>query len=123
MFINFDGNIGKTAELRTTKEGLKVTDIWVAENVTVAGKEETRWHKVTFWDKAAEKLAPYLTSGRHILVYSEYAKANYYTTKDGRIVPYMDVRPTKIKFLDKKPEVAPAEAEAENVDMEADCPF
>jgi single-stranded DNA-binding protein len=106
--ITFDGNVGKTAELRTVKVNgadTKVCSFWVGENISKRdGSKKTIWHKVTLWRGYAEKMAQYLTTGRHVLV-EGYAEAKTYTTKDNRIVPYMDVQPGiggKVKLLDRK---------------------
>ena len=122
MTINFDGNIGKTAELRKVKVGgnaTSVCSVWIAENIRKRDNEtKTLWHKVTIWRKYAETMAQYLTEGRHVLV-EGYAEAKVYTTKDNRVVPYIDVQATKLKLLDKKTEEElPPEAEAATVSEE-----
>lgn len=118
MTINFDGNIGKDAVLRTVNVGgeeTKVCSFWVAENIGKRdGSTKTLWHKVTIWRGYAEKMAQYLKKGRHVLV-EGYAEAKTYTTQDNRIVPYIDVQPGiggKVKLLDRNTsEEVPPEAE------------
>lgn len=120
MTINFDGNIGKDAELRTVKVGgedVKVCSFWVAENISKRDNTtKTLWHKVTIWRNYAEKMAQYLKKGRHVLV-EGYAEAKTYTTQDNRIIAYIDVQPGmngKVKLLDKatEEEVPPEAVEA-----------
>ena len=123
MTINFDGNIGKDAVLRTVKvngEDTKVCSFWVAENIGKRdGSKKTLWHKVTIWRGYAEKMAQYLKQGRHVLV-EGYAEAKTYTTQDNRIVPYIDVQPGmggKVKLLDRASEELPPEVEAATEDV------
>lgn len=110
MTINFDGNIGKDAELRTVKIGedeVKVLSVMVAENKTKKdGSKKTLWHKVTIWRKYAETMAEYLKAGRHVLVEGD-AEAKFYTNKNQQIVPYIDVQATKIRLLDSKRDEEP----------------
>ena len=132
--INFDGNIGKDAVIRTVNVNgteTKVCSFWVAENIKLRdGATKTLWHKVTIWRNFAEKMGPYLKKGRHVLV-EGYAEAKTYTTQDNRLVPYMDVQPGsngKVKLLDRNVEnEVPPEAEtteaAEPVETAEDCPW
>ena len=108
--ISFDGNIGKTAELRTVQNGERqdsVTSIWVAENKKKRDKKTgemitvAKWHKVTLWRGFAESLAPYLTAGRHVLVEGD-GFATHYVNRANQIVDYIDVTASKLKLLDRK---------------------
>lgn len=120
MKVTFKGNIGKDAELRTVQiDGLdtSVCSFWVAENIGRGEKKTVHWHKVTLWRNYARVMAPYLKTGRRIEV-SGVAKANSYTTKDNRIVPYIDIQADEIELLDRPqpegdtpPEVTEAEVE------------
>lgn len=119
MKISFKGNIGKDALLRSVQVGdskVSVCDIWVAENI--GRSQETRktlWHKVTIWRKYAETMAQYMKTGRRIEVEGK-GEAKAYTSKDGRIVPYIAVSDATIEFLDRRhdePAVPEVEAEVE----------
>lgn len=130
MTINFDGNIGKDATLRTVKvngEDTKVCSFWVAENISKRDNTtKTLWHKVTLWRGYAETMAQYLKKGRHVLV-EGYAEAKTYTTQDNRIVPYIDVQPGiggKVKLLDRaNNDELPPEAEAATEVSEGETPW
>lgn len=116
MDIRFDGNIGKDAVLRKVPVGegqVSVCSFWVAENKQKRdGTKKTLWHKVTIWRNYAEAMAQYLKQGRYIMVEGD-GEAKTYTTKDNRIVPYIDIQATKLKLLDRKvEEELPPEAEA-----------
>lgn len=126
MKITFKGNIGKDAVLRTVTNGDRqdsVCDIWVAENIRSRNSDtqKTLWHKVTIWRKYAETMAQYLKTGRKIEV-SGNAEAKYYTTKDGRIMPYVAVQNAEIEFLDRPVTEQPPEV-AEEPEVEEGYPW
>ena len=65
------GNLGKDAEVRSTPGGQSVASFSLAttENWTSRDgekKEQTEWHRIVLWGKAADSLQPYLTKGKQI---------------------------------------------------------
>lgn len=127
MTITFNGNVGKDSVLRSVNIGdqkTSVLDVWVAENIKKRdGSKKVLWHKVVLWRKYAETMAQYLKSGRKVLVENGTGEAKAYTTKDGRIVPYIQVEGAKIQLLDSRvTEAAPAD-DAEDVEEVDELPF
>lgn len=120
MTINFCGNIGKDAALRTVNNGDRqdsVLSVWVAENKKKRdGSTKTLWHKVTIWRKYAETMAPYLKKGREITVTGE-AEAKFFT-RDNQVIPYIDIQATELKLHGGRPE-----EEAPAVEPEDDTPW
>lgn len=106
--ITVIGNIGKGgANLRKVNNSGRedfVADFQVAENYKKRnGETITQWHKVTIWRGFAEKLAPYLTEGRKVLVQGTVT-AKIRPKKDGTSVAYLDIQAEDITLLDgKKP--------------------
>ena len=65
------GNLGKDAEVRVTPGGQTVASFSIAttENWTSKEgekKEQTEWHRIVLWGKAADSLQPYLVKGKQI---------------------------------------------------------
>jgi single-strand DNA-binding protein len=124
--ITFKGNLGKDAELRTVGEGenkYSVCSMWVAENIKRRDDvKETVWHKVTIWRKYAEVMAQYLKSGRRIEVSGDLKKVKFYTTQDGRVVPYADIWADEIELLDRPQPEGEVPPETEETETE-DTPF
>lgn len=63
--ITLIGNLGRDAELRSTPSGKAVADFSLA---TTDWNGETRWWKVTIWQKLAESVTQYLTKGKQVMV-------------------------------------------------------
>lgn len=68
------GNVGQDPETRTMNNGDMVTtvsiatsEVWNDKN-TGEKKEQTEWHRVTFWRKPAEIVAQYVTKGSRLYV-------------------------------------------------------
>ncbi|EDL8065291.1 hypothetical protein CTA21_24560 [Salmonella enterica] len=68
------GNVGQDPELRTMNNGdqvanltLATSEVWNDKN-TGEKKEQTEWHRITFWRKAAEIVGKYVTKGSKLYV-------------------------------------------------------
>lgn len=116
MTITVKGNTNKGAELRKVHNGDRedsVLSFWLAENKKKRdGSVRTVWSKVTVWRGYAETISRLLGGeSRKALVTGE-GEAKFYTTKDGQIVPYIDIQADEVDFLDdKRPENVPPEVE------------
>jgi single-strand DNA-binding protein len=66
--LTIAGNIGKSAELRTTNNGEKVAGFSVAVDDGFGDKKRTLWFDVSIWGKRAETLAPMLVKGGKVCV-------------------------------------------------------
>lgn len=67
------GNLGKDAELSYLPSGQAVSKFSVATNRRYKDKngewqEETEWHNIVLWGKAAESVSQYLTKGQRVYV-------------------------------------------------------
>ena len=74
------GNLGKDAEVRVTPGGQSVASFSIAttENWTSREgekKEQTEWHRIVLWGKAADSLQPYLVKGKQIYLEEEQERA------------------------------------------------
>jgi single-strand DNA-binding protein len=67
------GNLGQDPEIRYTQNQVPVCTLNIATTDYWTGpdgqrQEQTEWHRVVVWNKAAENCAKYLTKGRSVMV-------------------------------------------------------
>lgn len=74
------GNATRNAELRHTSTGKPVSNIRLATNRVVNGKETTQFHTVICWDKLAEITSQYVKKGEPLYV---EGRLEYRTFEDG----------------------------------------
>jgi single-strand DNA-binding protein len=82
------GNLGRDPEMRYMPSGdaiatisVATTESWKDKN-TGEKKEETEWHRITFFGRLAEIVGQYLVKGSSVYVQGRL-KTNKYTDKDG----------------------------------------
>ena len=82
------GNLGRDPEVRYMPSGDAVANIAVAttdkwkDKQTGEQKEQTEWHRVSFFGKLAEIVGQYLTKGSQIYIEGKL-QTRKYTDKDG----------------------------------------
>lgn len=77
------GNIGRDPEVRHTTDGHAICNVSLATSRRMKdGKDETEWHRVVIFGKAAEVAERYLRKGSAIYVEGRI-KTRKYTGKDG----------------------------------------
>ena len=96
------GNLGKDAEVRVTPGGQSVASFSLAttENWTSREgekKEQTEWHRIVLWGKAADSLQPYLVKGKQI--YLEGRLQTRQWDKDGQKHHTTEVKADKVVLL------------------------
>ena len=75
--IVISGNIGKTAETRTTQGGDKVTSWTVAVEDRSSKEKVTYWFDCNWWGKRGESVAQWLTKGSKVAVTGDLGKREY----------------------------------------------
>lgn len=91
--ITIAGNIGKSAELRSTGGGDKVAGFTVAVDDGFGDKKRTIWFDVSIWGKRAETLAPMLTKGGKVCVSGDFSTREH----DGKT--YLTVRAAEVTLM------------------------
>lgn len=82
------GNLGRDPEVRYTQDGAAICNITIAtssswkDKSTGEKKEETEWHRVTFFGRLAEIAGEYLKKGKSVYVEGRL-KTSKYTDKSG----------------------------------------
>lgn len=84
------GNIGKSAELRSTGNGEKVAGFSVAVDDGFGDKKRTLWFDVSIWGNRAEKLAPMLVKGGKVTVAGDLSTREH----DGKT--YLTLRASEV---------------------------
>jgi single-strand DNA-binding protein len=99
--LTIAGNIGKSAELRTTQNGDKVAGFTVAVSEGFGDKQRTLWFDVSVWGARAEKLAPMLTKGGKVCVSGDFS------TRDHEGKTYLTLRAAEVTLMSPKQDGEP----------------
>lgn len=75
--IVLSGNIGRDAELRTTRDGQKVCSFNVGVKNGFGRDAGSVWYRCSLWGKAAEAFAPSLLKGVKVFVSGELTHGEY----------------------------------------------
>ena len=98
------GRATRDTELRTTRSGTPVSNIRLATNRVVRGKdgeltEHPQYHTIICWERLAEQTGKHVTKGR--LVYVEgRLESRSFTDKDGKEREVTEVIAADVQFLD-----------------------
>lgn len=101
------GNIGADPELRNLPDGgsvanfsIATSEVWTDKN-TSERKEQTEWHRITFFGRAAEIIHQYGRKGSKIFV-EGMLRTRKWTDKNGQDRYTTEVRGNDFTFLDTK---------------------
>ena len=97
------GNLGRDPEMRYTQGGTPVATLSIATTRVYTNKsndrvEETEWHRVTVWSKAAEHCNQYLSKGRQVYVEGRLQTRSY-DDKDGNKKYSTEIIADQVLFL------------------------
>lgn len=97
------GNLGNDPEIKYTQGGMAITKISLATTSVRKGKdgetkEETQWHRVTFFGKLGEIASEYLRKGSQIYVEGEI-RYDKYTGQDGVEKYFTDIIANEMQML------------------------
>jgi single-strand DNA-binding protein len=120
--LTLAGNIGKSAELRTTSNGEKVAGFSVAVDDGFGDKKRTLWFDCSIWGKRAETLAPMLLKGNKVCVSGDFSTRDH----DGKT--YLTLRANEVTLQsarqDRDDEPRREASPARRDDLDADeIPF
>ena len=90
QLITISGNLGRDAELRTTRDNQKVCSFNVGVRNGFGREAGSVWYRCTLWGKAAEAFAPSLLKGTKVfvsgeLIHGEYEGKPQYVVRVGSI--------------------------------------
>ena len=95
MEVQFFGNIGKDAELKTTQDNREQVAFTVAENQKKNGQEVTNWLSCYYGNP---RVAQYLKKGTKVFVRGELS-VNIYQTSEGETRVGYNVFVNKLEML------------------------
>ena len=98
------GRATRDTELRSTASGTPVSNIRLATNRIVRGKdgeltEHPQYHTVICWERLAEQTGKHVTKGRLLYVEGRLENRSY-TDKDGKEREVTEVIAADVQFLD-----------------------
>ncbi len=97
-----EGNLGRDAEQKYLQSGVSVVNFSVAVNeVSGSGetrKETTTWYRVAAWRELGERLAPYLTKGKDVLVEGRVTSRPYLDSS-GQPASSLELTANRIQLL------------------------
>jgi single stranded DNA-binding protein len=96
--IVLTGHIGRDAELTYLSTGTAVLKFSLAVNTGSKDKQTLSWYSVAFFGSRAEKLAPWLTKGKGVIVSGE-PTIRQWTSQAGKQGTSVEVRANDIIFL------------------------
>jgi single-strand DNA-binding protein len=107
------GNLGRDPETRYTSSGVALCNIAVAttdkwkDKQTGEQKEQTEWHRVSFFGKLAEIAGQYLRKGSQVYIEGSL-RTRKYTDKDGVEKYSTEIRADSMQMLGNRPDAQPA---------------
>lgn len=97
--ITVDGKIGKNAEVFEGKTGIKYARFSLANSEYRNKEATTTWFDVTTTNEfIVEKLVPYLTKGKYVIVSGDMETRDLVTVKNGKVYVNLRVKATSIHF-------------------------
>ncbi len=105
---SFIGNVGKDPEVKYSQAGTAVANFSIACNETWKDKngekqERTEWVRCVAWDKLAEIIAQYVSSGKQLFVQGRM-QTRKWEDKEGVERYTTEIVVDKMKMLGSKPE-------------------
>jgi single-strand DNA-binding protein len=107
--IDLIGFVGRAPDITYRSDGsgavlnvrfsLATTDRWT--DGSGQKKERTEWHRIVFWDRAAEQLAKFLHAGSFVEVEGSMQSSVY--EKEGVRRTSWEVRGSEYRLLDRAP--------------------
>ena len=94
------GHVGQDPDIRRTTEGTLVANVSLATNRRPSeGQDEgtTDWHRLTFWNKAAEIVKKHVKSGTQLYVRGELQYGSY--DRDGVQIPTAEISVREFTML------------------------
>jgi single-strand DNA-binding protein len=97
------GNLGRDAELRFTGGGAAVSKFSVATTESFKGrdgerKEETEWHRISYWGKNAETVSQYLLKGKQVYIEGRL-RTEKWKDKEGNDRTSVEVKADRVVLL------------------------
>lgn len=97
------GRLGKDAEMKMTKDGKAMISFSVATDRGTGESRQTDWINCSWYSQSAEKILPFMTKGRQVLVQGEISN-RIWTDKSGANQSSLDMRVSRLDLAGEKKE-------------------
>lgn len=97
------GHVGRDPEVRETQSGKKVAHTSLATNRwRGSGDEEERtdWHRLTFWNKTAQFVEDYVSTGDRLYIEGRLEYDSY--ERDGVTIPSAEIQVSEVVILSSR---------------------
>lgn len=94
--------IGRDAELKYTAGGKAVVGLACVYDIGWGNNKKPQWLEAVIWGKQAEALAPYLTKGKQVVIYTDDLQLETYKKNDGGEGSKLKCRVVNIDLTDNK---------------------
>ena len=105
------GHLGRDPEIRHTQQGVKMTKLVIADNIT---KDDVIWWNCYVFGESHDNIIKYLKKGSAIGVVGEMRKPKIYQNKDGQSQVSSEMLVFQIKFSPFKSKTAQNGSESQN---------
>jgi len=116
--VTLIGNLGKDPELKTFDSGTTNCKFSLATSSSYKKNDEweqdTQWHNITLWGKAAERAAEKLYKGARVLIEGKVTYRSW-DDQDGNKKYMTEIQANFYRLMDKREESEPTISEAEVV--------
>lgn len=92
------GRVGQEPKVNTSASGVTVAKLSIATSRKYKDKEETQWHNVVVFNKAAEFAQKYIHKGDQVIAIGEL-KTEKYTTDKGEERQSINIIASNIQLL------------------------
>ena len=125
--VQIIGRLGRDVELRQTPSGQSVASFTVATDESYTSRdgqkvEQTEWHRINIFGKQAELCGKFL--GKGSLVYVEgRIRTRKWTDQSGQERSSTEINADRVQFLDRKPQDAQPQRQAQQYSDDNQIPF
>lgn len=103
--VQLVGHLGNDPEVKTLQSGMKLAKINIATTDSYmsqgAWKEDTQWHRLTLWNKLAERAENQLKKGSFVMLEGKLEHNNFVDAK-GETKYFTEVKVSNFILLDKR---------------------
>lgn len=97
------GHVGKEPEFQFTSTGKPICKLSIAVNDSYGDKKKTTWFQIVFWEKLAETVEKYVSSGMPLLI-SGRMTCDEFKDKEGNTRKSWYITASSMQMLGEKKE-------------------
>jgi single-strand DNA-binding protein len=98
--VVLSGRLGKDPEIKQTSGGKSVASFSIAVDTGFGQSKKTSWFNVEVWDKTAEAVAKYVTSGKRVSVVGSLVEDTWQDSSTGQKRSKIKVNASRVDIID-----------------------